>query len=222
MRLSVDRAELLRDIEALSSDWYNVPRASRSALGSTGYETRSLLRRAHRLLAKINPHTPVLSLAMQRSRAPRNRNAGGWVYKYQGRGKNRKRLKHFERVGSAHRGAGGGIDTPPFRRAINALRYKVEGDEFVRIGFYRGATGRIDFRLAELIARQADAKDIPITRKMRRFLFAAGMPVKAGTTLHRPARDLLRKTFEENEERLRAHFNVQFWAAMERYRGGKK
>jgi hypothetical protein len=221
MRVYIDTVTALRGMEALSADWYNVPRANRSALASTGNELRLLLYRSRKELAAINPHSPVLSLAMKRAWAPPHRNAGGWVYKYEGRGKKRKRLKHFQRVGSAHHGTGFASDdnAPAFRRAVKAIRYQVEGDNAVRIGFYRGSTGQIDFALSELIARQAEAKDFPISKKMRRFLFSAGMPVRSGTVLHRPARDWLNKTLEANREKLQGHFAEKFYAALQRYRG---
>lgn len=221
--LTLDMSAIEQYSEALGNEARNIPRANRSALASTGWLVTRLLYRSRKALAPLNPHTPVLTLAMKRAYAPSERNAGGWVYKYEGRGKKRKRLKHFQRVGSSRHGTGfaDGDNVAPFRKAINAIRYKVEGTDAVRIGFYRGASKSIDFAIAELIARQAEAKDFVVTPQMRKFLFSAGMPVRAGTHIHRPARPWFAMTIENNRSQLQAHYNVQFMEAMERYRTGK-
>jgi hypothetical protein len=201
----------------------NIPRAISSGLKSTGFWVLKLLRQERNTLAKLNPHTPVLSLAWSRAAAPSNRNAGGWVYKYEGRGKKRRRLKHFQRVGNSRRGTGfaSGDNVAPFRKSVNALRYQVQGTAAVRIGFYRGATGGIDFTISELIARQAEAKDFTVTDKMRRYLFSAGMPVKAGTRIHRPARPWFNKTVSDHHDEIQAYCLAKTIEALDRYRTGR-
>lgn len=216
-----------------------VDRATRSALASTGYEMskshgrqkrgkvpptpyweKGLLWYEAERLPKLNPHSLVLSLAMTRAASGR---AGGWVHKYVGRGKKRKRLKHFERVGSdrpnSRRGTGGGDNTVPFRRVRNSLRYHVhEKDKMVQIGFLQG--GSLNYNLSQLIARQADETNIVMSDAMRRFFFAAGFPRRKGGTVKRPARPWFSQTIERNSGEIMDHFRARFFGALERYATG--
>jgi hypothetical protein len=221
--LHLETETLMQQMAVQADAIKHIPRARSAALSSVGHEVRILLQRFQRTLAEINPHTPILSLAMQRARAPKERNAGGWVYKYEGRGKKRRRLKHFQRIGGAKRGTGFADDDekPAFRKIVKAVRYSIEDGKQVRIGFFKGASKSIDYGLAYLVARQAEAKSFPITRKMRRFLFSAGMPVRSGTTLHRPARDWFRPVLENNRAFFLGHFNKEFLDSIQLYLAGR-
>ncbi|NDY56655.1 hypothetical protein G3N56_07850 [Desulfovibrio sulfodismutans] len=223
------------DIYLARGDQSLVDRATRSALASTGYEMskshgrqkrgkvpstpyweKGLLWYEAERLPKLNPHSLVLSLAMTRAA---NGLGGGWVHKYVGRGKKKKRLKHFERVGKKRRGTGGGDDTIPFRRVRNSLRYHVhEKDKMVQIGFLQG--GSLNWNLSQLIARQADETNIAMSDAMRRFFFAAGFPRRKGGAVKRPARPWFSQTIERNRGEIMDHFRARFFGALERYATG--
>jgi len=219
VRFSLDVSSFLAGAEEWGENAKYLKRAVRSALGSVGWMMTGLLwRETETHMPKLNPHSAVLTLAMMRAAAPRERNAGGWVYKYSGRGKKRRRVKHFHRIGSARRGTGGRSE-PPFRKARNSLRYKVRDNLSVQIGFLK--SGRLIWGLSRSIAEQAEAAQTPITEKMRKFFFAAGCPLSKGrTSIFRPARPWLDPTLERNRDKINTTFATKFYAAMERYKGG--
>jgi hypothetical protein len=216
VRFRLDPKPLLEGAEEYGGQAKNLPRAIRSALGSVGWLVKNKLYAATGKMPPLNPHSAVLTLAMARAASGKG---GGWVYKFTGRGKNRKRVKYFTRVGSASRGTGGATDTPPFRRARNAIRYRVREDGAVQIGFLRG--GRLIWGLSRSIAEQAEPLAETITPKMRRFFFAAGLPLKDATrTLFRPARPWLEPVLEQNGQLIRATFATKFFEALARYAAG--
>jgi hypothetical protein len=188
-------------------------RANASALGSTGWRTSGALFGEPTHMEPLNPHSLVLSLAMARAASGK---AGGWVHKYVGRGKKRKRVKYFTRVGNSRRGTGGATDTIPFRRVRNSLRYRVHAkDSSVQIGFLK--SGVLDWNLSRLVARQADETTLPITDAMRRFFFSAGFPRRKEAVVRRPARPWFAQTLERHGEALVEHFRERFLSAMQRY-----
>lgn len=197
-----------------------VDRAAKSALSSTGWLVKERLWGEAEKLPRLNPHSPVLTLAMARAASGK---AGGWVHKYVGRGKKRKRLKHFERVGSANpdsrHGTGGGNDMPPFRKVRKSLRYRVHTkDNMVQIGFLNN--GVLNWNLSQLVARQADEKTLPISDAMRRFFFAAGFPRRKGAVLRRPARPWFGQYLNRENDQIIEHFRSRFFGALERYATG--
>lgn len=216
-RFWIDPAPLLAGAEEWGDRSRHLARAVASALKSVGWLVKNRLYAETERLAPLNPHSAVLTLAMARAATGRG---GGWVYKYVGRGKKRRRVKYFTRVGSSKRGTGGGTDTPPFRRVRNSLRYRLREDNAVQIGFLRG--GSLIWGLSQSIAEQADAANQPVTAAMRRFFFAAGLPLRKGTTsTHRPARPWFEQTLNRCAGEIRVAFATKFFDAMERYGSGR-
>lgn len=118
-------------------------------------------------------------------------------------------------------------------------RYRLDGDEEVKIAFGKSRAGKIgveDPQLASIAKRSETGESIAVTPAMRHFLAAtrrkrpkaqeAGetfFPLRKTTTrLKTPKRPIFEPVWRKYGEKSMALFEQKFWAAYNEYTGGPK
>nr|WP_321513141.1 hypothetical protein [uncultured Pseudodesulfovibrio sp.] len=102
-------------------------------------------------------------------------------------------------------------------RLIGAVRYKVDRkDGALRIGFLNGSSKEASFRLQGARRGRSDSGEFtgsqPVTEKMRRMFWAAGVPLaKTTKVLKQDDRDLIQPVFNRNRDGI--HKRLELYTA---------
>ncbi len=186
-------------------------RAAASALKSEGFRLKKLIKAAIRAggtktetWEKLNPHTGVISRAKK-----------GFIKNYKmvwkGQKGSKKRVRQYKRVMLSKR-------ANPLTKLGSAVRYKYDRDmHLVSIGFIQSEG--VSQSMLKLAGMHAKGFETPVTRRMRKMMFALGFPLKKTTTvLKTPARPVIQWIFEQEAEDIPKNLEIKFFKAMERYR----
>ncbi len=197
--------------------------ARKSALSSVGFAVRDEMSRLGKNgivnlgWDKRNPHTPILNRVHLSRSGMRLKN---WKTVWRGK-KGSKRRGRLYWSDNSRGGSGKKHKSEnPYGRMISGIRYEKPSalDDTVRIGFL-GKTKHL--RSLALILAKGQA--ISVTKKMRRFAFAMGFPLKAGTgTLKTPARPWAKPVMDKYQDEIMKVFAGKFWASFERQTIGNK
>jgi len=195
-------------------------RARASALKSIGYQAKEDLQKAgRRLRPLLNPHTGIMSSIRDRSGKQREI---GYKGRYKSSGTRWSSAgRSGGQVGSSR--SGGLVKSrkstrlEPFARFISMIRYKVDSqDLFVEIGLLNPKPAYYKW-----MRLNTAGFSTPITRRMRKMMFAIGFPVRAQTSVLRtPPRPWIGKVNEQWKRKAATVFENKFWAAVRRYRDG--
>lgn len=193
-------------------------RATASALKSEGFRLRDLIKTAIQTggptgnkWEAINPKTPRLAAAKRR-----------YVKNYRlirkGKKGSKKQVKEYWiRQGEGQGKFYSGRKKGPLSKLAGAVRYSYDPeDQMVSIGFIQNAG--ISPGMLKLARMHAKGYETRITPKMRKMLFALGIPVKkTTTTLETPARPVIEPIFRQEQGDIMRNIERKFFSNLERY-----
>lgn len=152
-----------------------------------------------------NPHTPIL-----------NRGKKGWVKNFKMQWQGQKGSKTRKRE---YRSWWGTTVGNPLIRLAGLIRYKYDSEtKSVHVGFVTASN-----KIANLIKMHAKGFETPVTKKMRKYAFAMGMPLKKSTTrLKSPARPFIDPVYEMEKEAIPKSVRDKYLMNVMRYMAQEK
>lgn len=195
-------------------------RARRSALKSLGYAVQQDLKSEGRQLGpRLNPHTGVLSKA-RNAYGQRQWIKGGGRYKRSGTqwsqaGRSGGRVGMARQQGLVKQRFSTRMN--PFGRLVNMVRFQVDiEDNLVEIGLLQKKR-----QYYEWMRKNSPGFSTAITKRMRKFFFGIGFPLKRDTTqLSAPARPWISRVDQKWRQEAPMFFQNKFWEASNRYASG--
>jgi hypothetical protein len=194
-------------------------RALSSAIKSEAYRMRNMVQSSNTLggakskpYAELSPHyIPIRqskkSWGRQWMRNPKRISPGYYRRKTKMEKEVKKAGGHFEQTQEGLRA---------LRRIGNMVRYEYNPDNKT------ATVGYLDKRVADRMNLHAEGYSVHITSRMRRMLFAAGMPLQKGTSeLKVPARPIVEPVFEQEKDRIINNVKLKTLRNIYRYLTGK-
>jgi hypothetical protein len=219
-----ERGELaIENMEALIKAFPQfADRATASALKSEGWRLRELIKDAIQAGGPKNAKWQDLHRKTPRLAAQKR----GWVKNYRMVWKGEKGSKRRVREYWVNQPGGGKFRIKrkggPLSKLAGAVRYEYDKDlEAVSIGFIRDRG--VSDRMLSLARLHAKGEKTKITPRMRKMLFAMGVPIKkTTTTLETPARPVIEPVFRMEKDNIPKNIEKKFLAAIRRYMEAKE
>jgi hypothetical protein len=179
-------------------------RASASALKSCGYYIQQEIkaygnRGSKTLWGRNNPHSGILKSTKKTGRRKPYKTTAKHYKAGSRKGQIKPRTSRNRK---------------PMSRIVNAARYVYDQNTgTVDIGFVESARG-----LAGTVSAMGTASAIPVTDKMRKYLWGIGFPLKQSTKwLYRRKRTWIEPVYEREQNNIKPLYEQKFISALERY-----
>ena len=108
------------------------------------------------------------------------------------------------------------VSNTPFGKLVNAIGYHYrEADGAVYVGWLSASAASISHKLQ-------GGRKIPVTDKMRRFFFAAGLPVAENATIDLPPRPVIDPMFRALEPKIPGYIEAKLWEYLQGGKGSER